>query len=91
MANDNRLFLRDFGVFGETVLVLFGVVFRCFPLVVLFLTERMGVFVGFFPDLRCERTQSDRAWKKMNKLISTNDNYTENKTSLGWSIIVDCK
>jgi hypothetical protein len=52
----------------------------------------MGVFVGFFPDLRCERTQSDRAWKKMmNKLISTNDNYTENKTSLGWSIIVDCK
>ena len=48
MANDNRLFLRDFGVFGDTVLVPFRVLFGCFRLLLLFFAERIGVFVDFF-------------------------------------------
>ena len=50
MANDNRLFLRDFGVLGDTVLALFCVLFGCFRLLVLLFTERTGVFVDFLLD-----------------------------------------
>lgn len=58
MANDNRLFLRDFGVLGDTLLGLFCVLFGCFRLLVLCFTERTGVFVDFLLDLLRERTIS---------------------------------
>ena len=59
MANDNRLFLRDFGVFGDTVLVPFGVFFGCFRLLLLFFAERIGVFVDFFLDFPREQIISN--------------------------------
>jgi hypothetical protein len=60
VANDNRLFLRDFGVLGEGMLFLFGVVFGCFRLVVFRFLERVGVFADFLLDFRREGTQSNR-------------------------------